>query len=214
MSMRVPEAVRAIIARNKSVHDCVRMNLINYTALAVQMRPEVEEMLGCAVNLNTIVVAIKRYVDSLGHTDVMQEPALKNVRLSLVGGIMDTRIPADVINAAEAAALFDKIAQSSAEYDLFQAAGTIRLLTEDVEDVRRILGSLLNGVASQSTGLVKIRITVPARSERTDLLLHVSDILRGSGIVLADVFFDLDTIILILKDEDAPRVYELLQKRL
>ncbi len=212
--MKVPEVVRAIIAKNKSVHDCIRMNIVNYTALAVRMQPEVEGALGCAVNLNTIVVAIKRYGDSLVHAGADRGPVLRNVRLSLVGGIMDTRIPADIIGAAEAAALFGEIAQSSAEYDLFQAGGTIRLLTEDGEDVRRILETFLDGVAPHSTGLVKIRITVPARSERTDLLLHVSDILRGSGIVLADVFFDLDTVILILKDEDAPKAYELLQKRL
>ncbi|MDX1596007.1 MAG: ACT domain-containing protein, partial [Nitrosopumilaceae archaeon] len=57
----VPEAVREIITRNRSIYDCMKMDLINYTALAIKIQPEVEKEIGRAVNLNTIVVAIKRY---------------------------------------------------------------------------------------------------------------------------------------------------------
>ena len=59
----VPEVVREIITRNRSVYDCMKMDLINYTALAVKIQPDVEKTLGNSVNLNTIVVAIKRYAD-------------------------------------------------------------------------------------------------------------------------------------------------------
>ena len=51
----VPEVVREIITRNRSVYDCMKMDLINYTALAVKIQPDVEKTLGYSVNLNTIV---------------------------------------------------------------------------------------------------------------------------------------------------------------
>ncbi|MDX1442103.1 MAG: ACT domain-containing protein, partial [Nitrosopumilaceae archaeon] len=38
----VPEVVREIITRNRSVFDCMKMDLINYTALAVKIQPDVE----------------------------------------------------------------------------------------------------------------------------------------------------------------------------
>ena len=58
--MSVPEIVREIITRNRSIYDCVKMDLINYTAQAVKIQPEIEKILGGPVNLNTVVVAIKR----------------------------------------------------------------------------------------------------------------------------------------------------------
>ena len=63
-NLSIPEVVREIITRNRSIHDCMKMDVINYTALAVKIQPEIERILGNKVNLNTIVVAIKRYSDS------------------------------------------------------------------------------------------------------------------------------------------------------
>ena len=39
----VPEVVREIITRNRSIYDCMKMDLINYTALAVKIQPDVEK---------------------------------------------------------------------------------------------------------------------------------------------------------------------------
>ena len=40
------------------------MDVINYTALAVKIQPEVQRQIGNPIHLNTIVVAIKRYADA------------------------------------------------------------------------------------------------------------------------------------------------------
>ena len=91
-SLSVPEVVREIITRNRSIYDCMKMDVINYTALAVKIQPDVERQLGNPVNLNTIVVAIKRYADSFAEKeDVKAESVLKNARLSLTDGILDIR---------------------------------------------------------------------------------------------------------------------------
>ncbi|KKL44529.1 hypothetical protein LCGC14_2364740, partial [marine sediment metagenome] len=37
----VPEIVREIITQNRSIYDCLKMDVINYTALAVKIQPEV-----------------------------------------------------------------------------------------------------------------------------------------------------------------------------
>jgi len=88
----VPEVVREIITQNRSIYDCMKMDLINYTALAVKVQSEVEKHLGNSVNLNTIVVAIKRFADSFEQKDeIKKESILKNARLSLTDGIMDIK---------------------------------------------------------------------------------------------------------------------------
>ena len=68
----VPEVVREIITQNRSIYDCMKMDLINYTALAVKIQPEVEKHLGNSANLNTIVVAIKRFADSFEQKEEIQ----------------------------------------------------------------------------------------------------------------------------------------------
>ena len=90
--MSVPEVVREVITRNRSIYDCMKMDLINYTALAVKIQPEIEKILGNSVNLNTVVVAIKRYADSFEIKEEMKEESvLKNARLALTDGIMDVK---------------------------------------------------------------------------------------------------------------------------
>ena len=85
----VPEVVRDIITRNRSIHECMKMDVINYTALAVKIQADVEKQLGSSVHLNTIVVAIKRYADSFeGSDDVTEEPVLKDARLTMTDRIM------------------------------------------------------------------------------------------------------------------------------
>ena len=81
--MSIPEVVREIVTRNRSIYDCMKMDLINYTALAVKIQPEIEKILGNSVNLNTVVVAIKRYADSFEIKEEMKEESvLKNARLA------------------------------------------------------------------------------------------------------------------------------------
>jgi hypothetical protein len=88
-SMSIPEVVREIITRNRSIYDCMKMDLINYTALAVKIQPEIEKILGNSVNLNTVVVAIKRYADSFEiKEEVKEESVLKNARLALTDGFL------------------------------------------------------------------------------------------------------------------------------
>ena len=64
VGISVPDVVREIITRNRSIHDCMAMDLINYTSLAVKIQPEVQRQIGNPIQLNTIVVAIKRYADA------------------------------------------------------------------------------------------------------------------------------------------------------
>ena len=40
--LSVTEAIREIVTRNRSIYDCMKMDIINYTALAVKIQPNVE----------------------------------------------------------------------------------------------------------------------------------------------------------------------------
>ena len=119
--MSVPEVVREVITRNRSIYDCMKMDLINYTALAVKIQPEIEKILGNSVNLNTVVVAIKRYADSFETKEEMKEESvLKNARLALTDGIMDVRFSVKDSNEMDPMSILDKFSKVTNDYEFFR----------------------------------------------------------------------------------------------
>lgn len=208
--MSVPEVVREIITRNRSIYDCMKMDLINYTALAVKIQPEIEKILGNSVNLNTVVVAIKRYADSFEIKEqVKEESVLKNARLVLTDGIMDIKFS---INDPEMdpMAILDKFSKVTNNYEFFRLSDSFRFLTEDMEDIRQIFGNASNRDGMFSTGLAKIRISIPASKNQSDVVSYVAEVLHANGIELVNAFFSQDSITIILNGNDASRAYEIL----
>jgi len=211
-SLSVPDTVREIITKNRSIYDCVKMDLVNYTALAVKIQKEVEAQMGGPVNLNTIVVAIKRYADSFEKKDdVQSESVLKNARLSLTDGILDIKFSAQDFAMEDAMALMDGFTRIDPDYEFFRLTDSFRFLTEDISDVRKLLESFSSHKNFFQTGLAKISIHIPQSENESDVVSYVSEILHDNGIELVNAFFGQDNIILVLHEKDAARAYEILR---
>ncbi len=215
VNVSVPDAVREIITRNRSIYDCVKMDLVNYTALAVKIQKDVEAHVGGPVNLNTIVVAIKRYADSFEEKDEVQnEPVLKNARLSLTDGIADVRFSTDDFEIGDAADLMNRFMQIDPDYEFFRLTDSFRVLTEDVDDVRKLFASFPNQKNFFQTGLAKISIHIPDTQNRTDVVSYVSEILHDNGIELVNAYFGQEDIIIVLHEKDAARAYQILRSEI
>lgn len=198
------EAVRDIMARSRAVTDCMRMEIINYTALAARMQPEIERRLEARVNLNTVVVAVKRYSDSLNaEAEPRGGDAMRGARLTLTDGVVDIRISSD----GGASGLLDRFSQVSADHEVFGAAGALRILAEDLDSVRRLAGSL----GEFSSGLAKINIVVPPGSNGAGVASFVAEELWAAGVELVDAHFTRERIVIILDEADASRAYEALR---
>jgi len=192
-TVSVPDAVRDIITRNRSIYDCIKMDLVNYTALAVKIQKDVETQVGGPINLNTIVVAIKRYADSFEKKDeVQQDPVLKNARLSLTDGIVDIKFSTEEFGINDTATLMDKFTQIDPDYEFFRFTDSFRVLTEDILDVRKLLESLPLQKNTFQTGLAKISIHVPEVQGGSDIVSYVSEILHNNGIELVNAYFSQD----------------------
>ncbi|MBT8251781.1 MAG: ACT domain-containing protein [Nitrosopumilus sp.] len=210
-SMSIPEVVREIITRNRSIYDCMKMDLINYTALAVKIQPEIEKILGNPVNLNTVVVAIKRYADSFDiKEEVRDESVLKNARLALTDGIMDIKFSVKESDDMDPMAILDKFSKVTNNYEFFRLSDSFRFLTEDLEDIRQIFNNVPSREDMFSTGLAKIRISIPITQNQSDVVSYVAEVLHANGIELVNAFFSQDSIIIILNEKDASRAYDIL----
>jgi len=214
-SASVPEAIKEIITQNRSIYDCMKMDVINYTALAVKIQPVVERHLGTSVNLNTIVVAIKRYSDSFEQKeDVKNESVLKNARLSLTDGILDIKFSADDFGAEDTASLMSKFSEINPDYEFFRLADSFRVLTEDLAGIRELFGSFGNAEDKFITGLAKIKILIPPEQNRNDIASYVAEVLHSNGIEPANSFFSRDNITIVLNEKDASRAYEILRSEI
>ena len=211
-SLSVPDVVREIITRNRSIYDCMKMDVINYTALAVKIQPEVERILGNPINLNTVVVAIKRYADSFEtKEDVKEQSVLKNSRLSLTDGILDVSFSLDEMGEQETMNLMNRFSELKSDYEFFRLTDSFRLLTEDLVDVRQLIESFPGAKNFFNTGLAKIKIRIPQDQNRSDVVSYVAEILHSNGIELINAYFSQDDIVIVLNEKDASRAYELLR---
>ena len=211
--LSVPEVVRDIITRNRSIHDCMKMDVINYTALAVKIQPDIEKQLGSSVHLNTIVVAIKRYADSFeGSEDITEEPVLKDARLSMTDRIMGIQWTMKDLIDQDMGKMFAEAEKAFSNSEFFRLGDSFRILTDDSDDTRRIFSSFPKENL-YSSGLAKIKISVPEQN-RADVVSYVTEILHRNGIVLVDALFSQDGIVLILKEDQAPIAYEKLRSQI
>jgi aspartokinase len=209
--MSVPEVVREIITRNRSIYDCMKMDLINYTALAVKIQPEIERILGNSVNINTVVVAIKRYSDSFEiKEEVKEESVLKNARLALTDGIMDIKFSIKDSNEIDPMAILDKFSKVTNNFEFFRVSDSFRFLAEDMEEIRQIFSNVSNKEDMFSTGLAKIRISIPTSQNQSDVVSYVAEVLHANGIELVNAFFSQDSIVIILNEKNSSRAYDIL----
>ena len=209
----VPEVVREIITRNRSIYDCMKMDVINFTALAVKIQPDVEKTMGGPVHLNTIVVAIKRYADSFETTNEMiDEPVLKDARLTLTDGIMG--IQWNMVDAGdEMTKMLNEFHKEFTDSEFFRFGDSFRILAEDSDKVRRMFQSLPKE-NQYNSGLAKIKVAVPAGHSRSDVMQFVTEILHYNGIEMADALFTPDGLVIVLQEADAPRAYEKLRAQI
>ena len=209
----MPEVVREIITRNRSIYDCMKMDVINFTALAVKIQPDVEKTMGGPVHLNTIVVAIKRYADSFETTNEMiDEPVLKDARLTLTDGIMG--IQWNMVDAGdEMTKMLNEFHKEFTDSEFFRFGDSFRILAEDSDKVRRMFQSLPKE-NQYNSGLAKIKVAVPAGHSRSDVMQFVAEILQYNGIEMADALFTPDGVVIVLQETDAPRAYEKLRAQI
>ena len=208
----VPHAVRQIIGSSTLFFQALSTGIANYTALAQKIKPEVEKLTKSEVNVNTLVVAIKRFADSLDGIDYEYHPIFEGVRMSLTGSIIDI----DFHETDDVYQVLDEIFELGSGYNMFRTNKQIRLFAEDIDEIRTMFKSSPKRAIGEITdGLSKITITVQSDKENTyEVLSLVLSLLHNNRIQLYNAFFTQNEIILILGMNDAAKAYEVIREKL
>ena len=226
-NVSVPQAIKEILFSNNLYLQTLLAGIANYTALAQKIKPDVEKITASEVNIGTIVVAIKRLVDNLqskrnaDKISASNDYPIVDVRMSLTGGIIDVDFNESKFD--QFSFIIDEIfeKETNHKYSLFQTDKQIRLLLDDVEEIRNTTVRAFKKFDGKiRAGLSKITITIPSLLKSNDtrtyhrFISSVSDIIYNSRIELQDAFYTPNEIVLVLNDTDAARAYELLRAKI
>ena len=224
MSFNIPsvsKAIKDILFSNSIYLNSLKLGIANYTALALKIKPEVDKTVGSDVNINTIVVSIKRIADAIqqnqGNENIAQEEKdnLAGARISLTGSIIDVEFDKEMENIEKILELFDR--ESDIRFNIFQSKNHMNLFIENISEIKKIFGADSQIVTHSKIKEGVSMITISLPWEETELrktyqlLSIISNILYDNQIFLHNAFFTPNEIVLIINDIDAAKVYELLR---
>jgi hypothetical protein len=223
-AVSVPEAIRKILANDHVYMQALTLGIASYTALAERIKPDIERLTGSKVNLNTIVVAIKRFADTLEKKNMRQQEnsnthlTTTKAKMSLIGSIIDIDFQKennDNDNDA-LATILDEFFEQDSRYNLFQTDSHFSLLTEDADEIRRMVANAMQKFDGKiNEGLSKITVSLtPNDQSPYHMLSVVSNILYNHQIPIHSAFFTANEIVLILNDRDAAKAYDLIRMKI
>lgn len=205
----------SIITRNQSFHTGLKLGIVNYHALAVVIKPEVEKITEKSTTINSLVVAIKRFSDTVA-VENKKLPApltiLKDATITLTSDVANVTIRP---KKAEFLSILKKIVEASSQLDeapdLFKSPNLIKLVAGEKE-YRSVIRTELrkSHIEKELMGLSKLTLHLsPLVKRDAGFALFISELLYRNGIEAVHSYIDEDTVILVNK-ADAPRAYEIL----
>jgi len=213
----VPVAVESIVTHNQAIYTCLKLKIVNYHALAAVIKLEVEKTTGRSTTINTLVVAIKRYSDTLKEERRLPpSDVLRDATITLTSNVADITIRP---TKAEFTSVMKKIVEISSQLeeplDLFKSSNLIKLVAEEKEYksvIRAGLGK--SRISSERLGLSRLTLHLsPLPVRESGFAVFISELLYRKGINVVQSYIDEDAIILVNK-ADAPRAYEVLDQEI
>jgi aspartokinase len=216
-SISVPEAVREILTRNYPVYQCLKMKLMNFHSLAEYIQPQVQQLSGKEASINTLVVAIKRFSDSLtSDKNPDASKVLKDARISLSSGIVDVtiRVPRNQFSAI--VKQISNVAGELSEFPhIFPLSNSIKLILP-AEDYALISGKLEHPrEATTQANVSKLILNLSPHAEMTPgIASYITEMLFRNGVNILDAFLGYGDIIMVVDDKDGPLAYDVLQREI
>lgn len=216
LKLSVPDAVRTIITRNHHLYACLKMKVLNYTAVAQNIQKEVETMVGEPVKLNTIVASITRFSDTL-EKDVIAQPldVLKNARLNLITGVSDITVACSQDQQPKLIKKILELASKTPSVSIHQLPSHIKVIGDT-----NYLGMMINelngeGDAQRRDGYASLHVKIsPEAEHRMGVAAFIAERLYRIGINVVEGFFSPEDIVLILRESDASRAFEMLRNEI
>ena len=209
----VQEAVRVIITQNPYLYRGLRMQVINYSAVARYIQDQVKDMSGDEVDPNTIVTAIMRFSKEARAQETRPtEGALTGSRFNLVTDIVDIQIPS---NSQEQASIIEQLSalqKKGLNIKIHQYQGTLKVIATS-EVMHEFMQDLWQYNPVVREGFAELNVVMAFDTSRYDRVALLTDLLFRHGVHLVNAFFSQGEISLIVNEEDASKAFEVLRSQ-
>jgi len=211
----VPEEVREILARNYAMYQCLKMKIINFHSLAELIQKQVQEVTGRTASVNTLVVAIKRFSDTLQDNKTPgTSKVLKGARISLSSDIVDVTIKAPRTQFSKIVIELSQAANELSEFpNIFPLTNSIKMIlpAEDYNLLRARNGGL--DIAATRPNVAKVMLSMPSTAEMTPgIASYLTELLYRNGVNILDAFLGYGDIVIVVDERDGPLAYDILHK--
>lgn len=191
------------------------MKIINFHSLAELIQDQVQEVTGRKASINTLVVAIKRFSDTLqDNKSPDTSKILKGARISLSSDIVDITIKSARTQFSRIVMELSKAAGELSEFPhIFPLASSIKMIlpAEDYNLIRAKHGGLDGAVTRPN--VAKLTLTLSSSAEITPgIASYITELLYRNGVNIIDAFLGYGDIIIVVSDRDGPIAYDILRR--
>jgi hypothetical protein len=213
----IPAVVASIVTHNPALYECLKLKIINYHALAASIKPEVERLAERPTSVNTIVVALVRFSDTITEAVTPESlPILRDARITLASDVVDVTIKA---KKSELFLIVKRLAELSPTLSepihLFQLSSSIKLIADEGEYNSLIRPSLDKiQIASETTQLSRLDIHLsPAVETTPEFGFFLTELLYRQGVKIRHTYIGEETILILGRDEGS-RAYGILRQEI
>ncbi len=213
----VSEAVSTVISRNYVVLESLKLKIVNYHALASKISSEVEALTGKKAKMATIVVAIKRFSDSLAEESIEEMSAsLRDSKLELAGGMVDVTVGAKAAQQIQILQDFLKLKDKfSGLPNVFQLPNSVKIIAEEAD--AKLLEKTLwgNYETSLKRDVAKVTIRLSPSAEKVPgIASFITELLYRNGVTILDAFLSYEDVVLIMQERLGPKAYQVLSEEI
>jgi len=214
MKPSIAEIVRRIVLLHPHILDCIRLGIINYSALALRIKNEVEFMLNRKVNVDAIKMALIRFGEELkGELKVLEN----KVRDVVASSVLELKSDI-VVLTVRMDALINRIG------DVMKFIGRARFfqLTEGLRTFTLIFDERLVNEVIEVIGEENIEVYIDSQCalilisprsviEVPGVIAYITSLLARRGINITQIISCHEDTILIVNREDAAEAYRILE---
>lgn len=213
----VPEAVRQILTRNYPIYHALKMKIVNFHSLSELIQAQVRELTGREASVNALVVAIKRFSDTLAEAKTFDPSGvLKDARISLSSGTVDLTIQ---VPRTQFSSVVKELSQVGGELPdfphIFPLSNSIKVILpqEDYDTIRAKLEHLK--VVRTQGNAAKLTLGLSPTAEMTPgIASYITELLYRNGVNILDAFLGYGDILMVVAEQDGPLAYDVLQKEI
>lgn len=210
----IPETVEQIISASPFLEDALTEGIINYSALARKIKPEVERRLLKDVQTGAILMALRRLSKKFKPTNMLKKIIHSNNDLIVRSNLIEFVIPNTEFTVGMHKNLI-KLAELEEQYFMTITEGvfetTIIASNDLYEQIKAILPP--EKVVSQLTNLSSITIHLPTSNVYSPGLYYFFlKALAWEGINVIEVVSSYTELTIVLENKDVDRAFSVLKK--